>query len=897
MSRDGRWKWSGAGLAALAAATLAGPAPQAESQVLSMATTAAGTGSLDSGSLKSAPPSPASRGEVRSSPSHGELAWEVNRGQWPASVRFAARAKSYTAFATDRELVMNLPYDRDEASDTIRFAALRMVCEGASESVTTTGAAPLPGVVNYLKGNDPAAWVTAVATYGSVRRNGTWDGVDMVLGSRDGAVEYAFEIAPGARVDDIALRFEGASALALDRTGSLVLRTPGGVVSHGAPVAFQMVRGERRSVGASFLLNTDGTVGFTVGSYDAALPLVIDPLIDYSTYFGGGDVEEHFAVDVGNSGESWFVGYTESVNFPVSGGAFSTSISGLRDATVTKLNTAGAKVFATYLGGDDGDYAEGVDADLSGRVFVAGRTVSTDFPTSASGFATTDPSAGVEDAFLAVLNASGTSLVYGSYLGGSADPTRAFDISIDQGGLAAICGFTQAADFPDTDGTTLTGTQDSFIALFDTNASGAASLLDASFFGGAGVGTAFGVNLDSANGLIHFCGETDVVITESASIITGSSYGGGTFDAYAGTYDFSFGTDAIVYADLLGGDSASDADHAYDIARLGDVVYITGGTRSPSFTTASSLFTHRGSEDIFVMAINTGTASLVYSTLYGGSEPDFGRGVSVDYDGNVFVTGATGSDQTVAFLPFPLVSAVDSTLVNGDFDAFVLKIDSTLSVDYATYLGGTAIDAGESVASDLSGNAVVVGTTVSSDFPTANAISATLTGPKDGFVSRLVTSTMNIVPTRGHYTDTLSAGKDKFKIQGSYSFNSLSPNPTFDPTTDDLDIVVSNSMQSHAVTIVANDPRWKLKGTKWKFSGTAGGGKWVVEMDTTNNKFTFTKTGFTFTGGIPLETDPIRVNIDLTSGGGNNDGVTGRFFYEGAFNTLKNETVLRYDGK
>src|SRR5262249_5109415 len=175
--------------------------------------------------------------------------------------------------------------------------------------------------------------------------------------------------------------------------------------------------GSKQLVVGGFTLDGDGTVGFQVGAYDRSRPLVIDPVIVFSTYLGGSGADTAYAVAVDSSGNSYLTGNTASTNFPTSSGSYQTTLSGSSDAFVTELDVTGALVYSTYLGGSGADTGYGIAVDSSGNAYVTGQTSSSNFPTTSGPYQTS--SGGGTDAFVTKLNSSGTALSYSTYLGGS----------------------------------------------------------------------------------------------------------------------------------------------------------------------------------------------------------------------------------------------------------------------------------------------------------------------------------------------------------------------------------------------------------------------------------------------------------------------------------------------
>jgi hypothetical protein len=317
--------------------------------------------------------------------------------------------------------------------------ALCMRLVGANAHVAATGMDELPGKSNYFIGNNPKKWRTNVPTYAKVKYAGVYPGVDLVYyGNRGGQLEYDFVVAPG---------------------GDLIVNTDGGEVRFHKPVVYQPAistgprtsdLGLRTALDGQYVLQADNQVGFKVAAYDHSKPLVIDPVLSYSTYLGGSTFEHGNGIAVDSSGNVYVTGYTESSNFPTAN-PFQATLKGYANAFIAKFNPTGsALVYSTYFGGSSssGDSGAGIAVDSSGNAYVTGVTQSTNFTTVNPLQATNKAAkASGQTAFVAKLNAAGSALVYSTYLGGSTED-NALGIAVDSSGNAYVVGWTLSPDFP-----------------------------------------------------------------------------------------------------------------------------------------------------------------------------------------------------------------------------------------------------------------------------------------------------------------------------------------------------------------------------------------------------------------------------------------------------------------
>ena len=683
-------------------------------------------------------PDPATKARLTAAYGQLPLSFETNAGQADPQVDFISRGSGYTLSLTHGEAVLALP-----------ATVLRMKFAGSEPNPRVTAHDELPGKVNYLFGKDPAKWRTGISTYARVAYENLYPGVDLVYYGNQQQLEYDFIVKPGTDPDVVALRFEGANQLNVDAQGELVLQTSGGEVRQRKPVIYQNVDGVRREVAGNYKLKDTDTVGFELGKYDASRPLVIDPVLVYSTFLGGANVDTGNDITVDASGNAYVTGTTQLLvvpsTFPTTAGAFDTTHNGSRDAFVTKLNPTGsALVYSTFLGGSDLDSASGIAIDSSGNAYVTGSTASPDFPTTAGAFDTTR--SGFRDAFVTKLNPSGSVLVYSTLLGGI-DDELGRSIVVDTSGNVYVAGTTTSAGFPTTPGafdTTINPNEvfEAFVTKLNSTGSG---LIYSTFLGGSNGSGDPSIALD-ASGSVYVSGSTssaDFPITAGAfdTMINGST------DAFVTKLNAT-GT-AAIYSTFVGG-STQDGARGIAIDAAGDA-YVTGVTTSTNFpTTAGALdTTYNGNFDAFVTKLNPSGSALVYSTYLGDVDFDSGSGIAVDGSGSAYLTGATSSPN------FPTtLDAFDTTFNGGPSDVFVTQLNPAGSaLVYSTFLGGsgnpqeTGIqdDAGLAITLDSFGSIYVTGGTRSANFPTtAGAFDTTFNGVEDVFVAKFSTTVLPV---------------------------------------------------------------------------------------------------------------------------------------------------------
>ncbi|MDT7605152.1 MAG: hypothetical protein QOF61_3149, partial [Acidobacteriota bacterium] len=424
----------------------------------------ASRGGADGAQTRANAPDPSTQAKVSSAYGQLPIGFVANAGQFDSDVKFSSRGGGYQLFLTPTEAVLELSShatqntrraapSAEQGVDSApeRRAVLRLKLQGAAREARVSGEGQLPGRINYLIGDDPAKWRTGLPAFARVRYAGVYRGVDLVYYGNQRQLEYDFIVAPRTDPRRIRLKFEGAREVTTDEEGQLLLRAADGYVTQRKPVVYQTVAGIRREVAGRYVVNARGEVSFAVGNYDRSQPLVIDPVLSYATYLGGSADDQANGVAVDANGNAYVVGQTSSTNFPTTAGALrSTKTDFGSDAFVAKLNPAGtALVYSTYLGGASSDIAYGVAVDAGGAAYVTGTTSSADFPHTNG--APQSAKSGGFDAFAAKLDASGSSLVYSTFIGGVNGETG-YGVGVDAGGNAYVAG---SAASPSINGTTL----------------------------------------------------------------------------------------------------------------------------------------------------------------------------------------------------------------------------------------------------------------------------------------------------------------------------------------------------------------------------------------------------------------------------------------------------------
>ncbi len=645
-----------------------------------------------------------------------------NRGQWNKQARFRAEADGVTLwFGTESTLYQFVrpgtiaePETSGIHPPTVEQFVMKSRLLNARTINQPIGIDQFDTRTSYLRGNDPSQWRTAIPAYRSIIYPDVYPGIDLHYYSAGGQIEYDFVVAPGADPTVILIQYSGINALTINDAGDMEITTNWGVALEQAPLIYQTDNAGRQTITGKFQLESDDTFGFELTeSYDPGQPLIIDPILVYSTFLGGSDVDEAYDIAVDNDGHAYMAGYTVSTDFPVVGEYQLDQTS--FDVFVTKMNVAGDDlVFSTYLSGSDSEWCKGLALDNDGNVYLTGHTGSSDFPTINPYQTFT----GSVDVFVSKLNATGDSLIYSTWLGGS-ESDWGTGIAVDGNGSAYVTGGTLSADFPTRTPFQSTGSgDDAFVTKFNANGN---ALMYSTYLGGSGqdAGSAIAVDFSGSAYITGY--------THSSNFPVYNHYQGyqGFRDAFVTKLN-SQGT-APLYSTFLGG---SNHDEAFGIAiAAGNYACVTGQTYSADFPVMTARQSYRDNGDAFVTKLSMGGDQLIFSTPIGGTDTDLGAAIDTDPYGAIYVTGDTYSAD------FPTRRSRQT--YGGQGDVFVVKLPANgTSIIYNTYLGGTDTDEGNGIAASDATYAYVTGNTQSSDFPILGAYQSAQTSTS-AFCSKL----------------------------------------------------------------------------------------------------------------------------------------------------------------
>jgi hypothetical protein len=625
--------------------------------------------------------------------------------------------------------------------------------------VSLSASDPLPGKSNYFIGNDPAKWRSAVPHFARVHYENVYPGINLVFYGKQGHLEYDFQVAPGSDPAQAELQFDGAKGLEL-KDRALVIQTQEGAIRLDAPRVYQEIAGKQEPVEGNFVLRGANRAGFEIGAYDHSRELIIDPVLNFSTYFGGTGDERGTSVAVDGSFHIYIAGSTASADLPVMNCSFPTcgTLNGAQNVYIAKITAPLGSVVAaidnvTYLGGNGSDAPAGIKVDGANNVYVAGTTSSSNFPTTPTNAYQSSiyaGSTGTTHVFATKLKNDFSEPAYSSYLSGNGTDA-ATGMTIDPAGDIYVTGTTTSnnvaspsiqfpasiapAQYSAYQPTSKAAIQ-FFVTKVNTQASSFGSISYSTYFGGANfnppTGTlptvnGGGIAVDT-NGNIYFTGSTNFTYTGCSG---------------CATTDFPI---VNAYQPCL------------------DQPQLTIPVNPPSCTPSTATT----AADAFVAKLNPAAVGqqLVWSTYVGGTGDDSGAGIALDIGAaNVYLVGTTDSVDIGQSYTLSISAAYQPCLdqpgvVVGSCtpptappnDAFVARLTNpaastssttNVALNYFSYLGGSADDEGFAITVDTNSGAMVTGLTQSADFPvfpTANPIQSTLNGTQDAFVARINTA-------------------------------------------------------------------------------------------------------------------------------------------------------------
>ncbi len=578
--------------------------------------------------------------------------------------------------------------------------------------------------------------IEQVRTFSEIVYREIYKGIDVRFYFYNSALKFEYIVHPGANPNQIQLEYSKDANLLLSEDGDLLLRTSLGIIRDSKP--FTYYQGDvEESIRSSFAI--DGNIlHFKIAEYNTNKKIIIDPAIQWSTYFGGVGEDEvaHICIDKNNN--NIIIGRTYSLNFPIKVG-FQSKSAGVSDAFISQLNSDGKLLWSTYFGGtqtevNDKDHCD-LFVDNNNDIVFTCCTNSLDIlcknpfqSSKSSNF----------DIVIGKLTNTGN-LIWSSYCGGN-DDDDSFGITTDNNNNIYVIGITASDNFPQTDNPNIIErinkrfgkAKDGFIIKIRSNGTPVWS----EYYGGSDFEYVKGIVTDQ-NGGIYVCGytqSTDFRVTSSA---IQKSNNGGT-DGFVMRFD-AFGS--VIWSSYFGGDNY-DAFNSISIDSSSlrqPKIILCGTTQSTNLQNLHTFVsdTLSGNSDIVLLSLsNDGIAN--WAKLYGGLNLDEATAVCVDRDNHLIMTGFTGSDVITSH--FPLLGGFQSTF-GGYGDCYVMKLTEFGKLEFCSYLGGSGAEQALDIATDSATNFITVGYTISkNNFPIVNAEypqPPEITAVSDGFITKI----------------------------------------------------------------------------------------------------------------------------------------------------------------
>lgn len=639
---------------------------------------------------------------------------------------------------------------------------------GSNPSAHILGSEPTGATHNFFYGDGESDWITGVQSYSSIRYVDLYPGIDLRFFLNNSELEYEFIVSPGADPAVVQVQYNSASGIKVTDHGTLIINARPGPIEERKLKVFQHTESFTVDVPASFNVTGENTFGFHVdGFYDPALPLIVDPVIDFSTLFGGSGSDVGFDVALDAAGNIYLFGETSSQNAPFKLGydAGVLPAGGGTITFVTKFDSRGDSLIYTayFAAASTSVNSEGygyrtlpVDfvVDSVGTVYLCGRGAHTSFPVI-NGY---DGGAG---SFLIKLAPSGDAIVYSSTF----EWGEFRSMAVDNSGHVYVTGSTTSTTLP-----TVNAYDDSynygyevFVVKFSSDG---ASLDYCTYIGspagplGENAGDEWGhaIAVDES-GSAYIAGRVDVELSNFP--VTSGAYDesyNGASSAYHDGFVLKLSPDggSLQFSTYLGG---SGREAITDLALAPDgSVLVTGYTNSSDFPgTSGSFDSNIDGDDVFVASLSNDGSALNFAAYVGGSAKEDSSSIGVDGQGVIYLAGSTYSSD------FPTTSGAFDESFGGDVDAYVMVIsDDGSSLMYSSYIGGTDIERAYGVAASPTGSAYVSGFTASADFPEFNGYMSANSNATVAFVLRLLNDS----------ADSDSDGVPDINDNCQYSFNS-----------------------------------------------------------------------------------------------------------------------------
>ena len=659
---------------------------------------------------------------------HGGLEFHENKGQWPEQVLYRARTDGGAVFVEKGAFTYVITSGGEHlnhggnagSTEPLRMHAYTVQFDGSAMEAQE-GIGRMPHYVNYFLGNDPTKWGTGAGAFEGAIVQNMYPGIDLQVTGK-GGMKYDWLVASGADPSLIAMHYKGQDNIRVEG-GLLFIGTSAGRVVEQRPVAWQIVHGTERPVNARYVLENDRVHFEFPEGFDPRYPLVIDPVVTFSTYSGSNADNFGLTATYDESGNLYGGGSAFGIGYPTTLGAQQVAFGGgTVDMGITKFNPTGtAQVWSTYIGGSGNDIPQSMVVNSADELYILGTTSSNNLPVTPGAFGATFNGGtpppfggsygfsytGGSDIALIHLNASATSLVGATYVGGSGndglnqfapllrnygDPFRG-EIIVDLADNPIVMTSTTSTNLFTTPGavqSTFGGVMDAYLFRMDPSLS---TMLWATYYGGSDIDAGFGVQI-SSTGEIYVTGGT-----QSTDLLMAGTPASGSLAGQVDGYIARFSMDGstLLSSTYLG---TTQFDQSYFVQLdTQDDVYVVGQTAGNYPVTPGKYNNPNGSQ--FIQKFSNDLSTSIWSTRIGstGFENISPSAFLVSVCGQIYFSGwggstnpAGGGVSTSSTIGLPVTAdAFQPTTDGSDFYLMVLNQDA-ISLAYATFFGGTAAE-------------------------------------------------------------------------------------------------------------------------------------------------------------------------------------------------------------
>ncbi len=671
------------------------------------------------------------------------------------------------------------PPDHYQVAGNTTISRLDVTLVGANDAVQLVKDEPQASKYHYYT-DDSKEGITSVSSYGKITYKNIYPSIDWVLYTNGSELKYDFIVHPGGKVSDIQMKYAGAQSLKLEQDGSLKVSGPLGSITEEAPYIYEQE--SRKEVKGKFILKQH-TLSYETAPYNGTL--VIDPGVDWASYFGGENADGAIAVATDAAGNAYVAGKAKSLLQIATTGAHQETFSGAAgtDGYLAKFDSLGELQWATYYGGtaSSGFYIttepNAVATDAFGHVYLAGITSAEVGIATPGTFQPTRATNAFQQGFLAQFNTDGIRQ-WGTYYGASLGPgpitqnaTLIYAVACDGLGHVYIGGQSDSASTSTgvlvTAGahqTTYGGANsDGLLVKFDSTG----NRVWATYYGGEKHDKITAVVCDDENN-VYITGTTYQSTTGIASPGAWIDTNNPSVDGYVA----KFNSDGVrQWGTYLHGDGLALAISPFN------QLYVAGFVQSAGSDTMvytpgchQSTLVLGSSFNGFLMQMNPEDGTRNWGTYYGADKPTYARSVACDGKGNVYLSGDTKSYATLTTETIATAGSHQDTLGSpaGNFnppaDAFLALFDSTGQRKWATYYGGTGDENGY-IACDSSGVVYMTGNTKSTtSIATAGAYQEEYNGVSDAYLVRFLPVDIAITSVLSPGKDTVCTGEVPFEL-------------------------------------------------------------------------------------------------------------------------------------